>query len=141
MTVPKERLRSLYESYLEACNEHDFDRMTTFYASTIRINDAPTAAANVTRQFVPLVQAFPDWHWEVRSQLVDDALVALHFSVTGTHLGVFRGIAATGRRVRTSEFTLYRVEDGKFTDVWDLTDMDTVMEQISQSPTGGRNDP
>ncbi|MBU8829402.1 ester cyclase [Mycolicibacterium goodii] len=141
MTEQKERLRSLYQSYLDACNEHDFDRMTTFYASTIRINDAPTPAENVTRQFVPLVRAFPDWRWKVRSQLVDDDLIALHFSVTGTHLGDFRGIAATGRRVSTSEFTVYRVEDCKFTDVWDLTDFDTVMDQIRQNPTDGRNDP
>jgi predicted ester cyclase len=52
--------------------------------------------------------------------------------VTGTHRGVFREIEATGRRVTTSEFTLYHVEDGKFAEVWDLTDMDAVMRQISE---------
>ena len=30
-----------------------------------------------------------------------------------------------------SEFTLYRLEDGKFAEVWDLTDMDAVMRQIA----------
>jgi predicted ester cyclase len=34
--------------------------------------------------------------------------------------------------VTTSEFTLYHVEDGKFVEVWDLTDMDAVMRQISE---------
>jgi predicted ester cyclase len=34
--------------------------------------------------------------------------------------------------VTISEFTLYRVEDGKFAEVWDLTDMDAVMTQIGQ---------
>ena len=29
-----------------------------------------------------------------------------------------------------SEFTLYRLEDGKFAEVWDLTDVDAVMRQI-----------
>jgi len=32
--------------------------------------------------------------------------------------------------VTVSEFTLYRVEDGKFAEVWDFTDMDAVMRQI-----------
>jgi predicted ester cyclase len=32
----------------------------------------------------------------------------------------------------TSEFTLYRVEDGKFAELWDLVDMDAVMRQIGQ---------
>ena len=31
--------RSLYLSYLEYCNEHDFDRMASFYTSTIKVND------------------------------------------------------------------------------------------------------
>ena len=34
--------------------------------------------------------------------------------------------------VSASEFTLYRLEDGKFAEVWDLTDMDAVMRQIGQ---------
>ena len=42
----------------------------------------------------------------------------MRFTVTGTHLGAFQGIEATGRRVTISEFTLYRLEDGKFAEVW-----------------------
>ena len=36
------------------------------------------------------------------------------------------------RRVTISEFTFYRLEDDKFTEVWDHTDMDAVMRQIGQ---------
>lgn len=58
--------------------------------------------------------------------------MALHLSVTGTHKGEFRGIQPTGRRVMTSQFTLYRVRDGKFIDVWDLVDINSVIDQIKQ---------
>ena len=58
--------------------------------------------------------------------------IAVHFTVTGTHRGAFQGIEATGRRVTISEFTFYRLEDGKFAEVWDHTDMDAVMRQIGQ---------
>jgi len=37
--------------------------------------------------------------------------------------------------VVTSEFTLYRVEGDKFTHVWDITDMDAVLEQITDTET------
>jgi predicted ester cyclase len=40
--------------------------------------------------------------------------------------------------VTISEFTLYRVEHGKFAEVWDLTDMDAVMRQIGQGVDGPR---
>jgi predicted ester cyclase len=124
--------RSLYLSYLKCCNEHDFDGMASFYTSPIKVNDVPMDPAAVTAQFAPLISAFPDWHWEIRHIVVDGDYLALHFTVTGTHRGAFQGIEATGRRVTTSEFTLYRLEDGKFAEVWDLTDMDAVMTQIGQ---------
>ena len=127
-----EENRSLYLSYLEFCNKHDVNGMASFYTSTIKVNDVPMDPAAVAAQFPPLFSAFPDWHWEIRHLVVDGDNIALHFTVTGTHRGVFREIEATGRQVTTSEFTLYHVEDGKFAEVWDLTDMDAVMRQITQ---------
>jgi predicted ester cyclase len=124
--------RSLYLSYLKYCNEHDVDRMASFYEPTMRVNDIPMDRAAVAAQFPPLFSAFPDWHWEIRNLVVDDDYIAGHFAVTGTHQGVFQGIEATHRRVNISEFTFYRVKNGKFAEVWDLADMDAVMRQIGQ---------
>ena len=126
----RDEYRSLYLSYLKYSNEHDFDRMASFYTPTIKVNDVPMDPSAVTAQFAPLISAFPDWHWEMRNLVVDGDYIAVHFTVTGTHRGAFQGIEATGRRVTVSEFTLYRLEDGKFAEVWDLVDMDAVMSQI-----------
>ena len=128
----RDEYRSLYLSYLKYCNEHDFVRMASFYTSPIKVNDVPMDPAAVTAQFAPLFSAFPDWTWDMRHLVVDGDYLALHFTVTGTHRGACQGIEATGRRVTTSEFTLYRLQDGKFAEVWDLTDMDAVMRQLGQ---------
>ena len=128
----REEHRFLYLSYLKCCNEHDVERMASFYTSTIKVNDVPMDPAAVAAQFPPLFSAFPDWHWEIRSLVVDGDYVAVHFTVTGTHRGAFQGIEATGRRVTTSEFTFYRLEAGKCADVWDHTDVNAVMRQVGQ---------
>jgi predicted ester cyclase len=128
----REENRSLYLSYLEFCNKHDVDGMASFYTSTIKVNDVAMDAAAVAAQFPPLFSAFPDWHWEMRHVVADGDYIALHFTVTGTHRGSFQGIKATGRLVISMEFTLYRVEGAKFAEVWDLTDMDAVMKQITR---------
>ena len=124
--------RHLYLTYLEYCNGHAVDRMRSFYASTIKVNDIAMDPTAVAAQFAPLFSAFPDWHWEMRNLVVDDGYIAAHFTVTGTHRGAFQGIEPTGRRVTASEFTFYRLEDGKFAEVWDHTDMDAVIREIAQ---------
>ena len=128
----REENQSLYLSYLEYCNEHDLDGMASFYTSTIKVNDLPMDPAAVSAQFAPLLSAFSDWHWEIRNIVVDGDHIAVHFTVTGTHRAAFQGIEATGHRVTVSEFTFYRLEDGKFAEVWDLADMDAVMRQIGR---------
>jgi steroid delta-isomerase-like uncharacterized protein len=137
VVTQRDEHRSLYLSYIQACNAHDFDRMASFYTSPIKVNDVLMDRPAVTAKFAPLISAFPDWHWEIRHLFVDGDYVALHFKVTGTHRGTFQAIEATGRRVMISQFTLYRVEDGKFAEVWDVADMDAVMRQIGQD---GRTD-
>ena len=129
MTHPAD-YASLYQSYLDFCNQHDFDSMASFYTPTIKVNDAPMDPAAVTDQFTAFVVGFPDWHWDMRHIVVDDHSIVVHFTVGGTHRGIFHGIEATGRRVSVSEFTLYRVEDGKFAEVWDLLDMQSLLDQI-----------
>jgi steroid delta-isomerase-like uncharacterized protein len=106
--------------------------MASFYASTIRVNEVPMDRAAVAAQFAPLFSAFPDWHWEIRNLVVDGDYIAAHFTVTGTHRGAFQGIEATERRVAISEFTFYRIENGKFAEVWDHADVDAVMRQIGR---------
>lgn len=132
MVKRREEHESLYLSYLDYCNAHDLDRMASLYTSPITVDDVAMDPAAVAAQFVPLFSAFPDWHWAVRHLVVEGDYLALHFRVTGTHRGAFEGIEATGYRVTASEFTLYRVEDGKFAEVWDITDMDAVVKQIGK---------
>ncbi|MET0703535.1 MAG: ester cyclase [Mycobacterium sp.] len=125
--------RSLYQAYLDLCNAHDFDGMASFYTPTITVNGAPMDPAAVTAQFAPIISGFPDWHWEVRHLVVDADTIVVHFTVTGTHRGAFAGIEATGRRVSVQEFTLYRLVDGKFDEVWDLLETDALLRQITDA--------
>jgi predicted ester cyclase len=124
--------RALYVRYLAICNAHDFDGMEGFLTPDILINDQPSTPTAATAQFRELMTAFADWHWEIRHFGVDGDLLHLHFRVTGTHRGAFRGIEPTGRRIETQQFTLYRVvEGGRFGAVWDLTDFESVVRQLT----------
>jgi predicted ester cyclase len=86
LVTQRDAYRSLYLSYLKYCNEQDFDRVASFHTSTIKVNDVPMDPADVTAQFVPLIAAFPDWHWETRHLVVDGDNIAVHFTVTGRNV-------------------------------------------------------
>ncbi|OBT44129.1 hypothetical protein VE00_04860 [Pseudogymnoascus sp. WSF 3629] len=131
-TAEIEERRALYLSYIEYCNAHNFKAMESFYTSPINVNDEPWAPSKATAQFKPLIAAFPDWHWEIRNLTIEGDYLALHLRVTGTHRGTFQGIEPTGCRVTASQFTLYHLVDGKFADVWDLVDTDSVIKQIEK---------
>ncbi|KAF4957360.1 hypothetical protein FSARC_11322 [Fusarium sarcochroum] len=122
--------RALYQRYLDLCNAHDFKAMQSFYTSPLNVNDEPWSPENVTAQFEPLIAAFPDWHWELRNLTIEGHFLSLHFKVTGTHKGEFQGYEPTGRRVATTQFTLYHVVGGRFAEVWDLVDFPSLIEQI-----------
>ena len=129
-SIKDEAHRALFQKYLGYCNAHDWQGMQSLYASPISINDEPWSPTQVTDQFKPLVAAFPDWRWDVRHVTTDGHIFSFHLKVTGTHQGTFQGIEPTGRKVSTTQYTLYHLEDGKFTEVWDLVDWESLLKQI-----------
>ncbi|KAI0383211.1 hypothetical protein F5Y04DRAFT_250856 [Hypomontagnella monticulosa] len=131
-TSQNDAYRALYASYIDKCNAHDFKGMEQFYTKpTLNVNDEPWIPSKVTAQFQHLIDGFPDWHWEIKHLTIEGDFLSLHFKVAGTHRGTFQGIKPTGCRVETTQFTLYHVVDGVFADVWDLTDIESVIRQIS----------
>jgi predicted ester cyclase len=89
---------AFYRRYLQRCNEHRFDELGEFVA-----NDVNGPIVGLSRYIAGLhavVKAFPDYHWELQRLLVDDQWLAARLSGTGTHTGLFRGIAATGPVIR-----------------------------------------
>jgi predicted ester cyclase len=125
-----EEYRALYAKYLEHCNAHNFEGMRSFYKNPLHVDGKPLAPDAVTAQFEPLIAAFPDWQWDLKHLTIEGDYLSLHFKITGTHKGEFRGYKPTGRKFEITEFTLYHVVDGKFAEVWDLMDFDSLIEQI-----------
>ncbi|KAI1132152.1 NTF2-like protein [Nemania abortiva] len=127
----KLKIRDFYQSYLDACNEQDFDRMQQFYASPhVLVNGEPRTPAQLIERAKSMVAGFADWRLEVWHFAVDGDLVYVHLRLGGTHTGVFQDVEPTGRRVDATEFALYRLLDGKFVELWPMLDMEAVMKQI-----------
>jgi predicted ester cyclase len=100
----------------------------TYVADVLNRGDAEVAKGLIAdetlrHRMAAFRLAFPDLHVATDEWLAGGELVAGHFTGTGTHLGVFQGCPATGRRWRASCTAIYRVREGQIVDSranWDL---------------------
>ena len=133
MESEREELRAFYVRYFGRCNEHRFDELGEFVADDV--NGPTEGLARYIAGLRAVVEAFPDYQWELKRLLVDDQWLAARLYGTGTHTGPFRGIAATGRGIRTQELVIYRAVDGKIVECCgDLGS--TVRDELTSGTTG-----
>jgi predicted ester cyclase len=78
--------------------------------------------------------AFPDGCWELDDIVAEGDFVAARASFTGTHMGEFFGIPATGRRVRIGSMYICRFENGKIVERWANSDDLGMLRQLGVIP-------
>jgi steroid delta-isomerase-like uncharacterized protein len=97
------RLRQV-EEHVRCENAHDLDGLMATFGASGFYEDAPWAERHedlegVRGYYQTLLRAAPDFHIEIRQRHVAKDSVVLEVQVTGTHLGAWRGLPATGRRL------------------------------------------
>lgn len=56
---------------------------------------------------------FPDFQFTVEELIGEGDRVASHWTIHGTHLGVWRGVEPTGRAIVMRGITVFMLKDGK----------------------------
>ncbi|GAA1768812.1 hypothetical protein GCM10009712_16070 [Pseudarthrobacter sulfonivorans] len=81
-------------------------------------------AAAKARQWVrPFLESFPDVRMDVVHMVADGDTVVARLRCSGTHLGVWRGHAPTGRRFeRVDEVYFFTFLNGQVSDSWGIED-------------------
>ena len=83
-----------------------------------------------TQKIAMVRQAFPDIHFTLEDTMVDGEKVVVRWTCRGTHQGVFRGIAPTGKRIAYTGINIYRVVAGKIVERWAETDGVSLLQQL-----------
>ena len=130
MSDRRDELEAFYRRYNACCNAHAFDRLGEFVAAEVEINGERRRLDDYARNLSFVVDAFPDFRWDLRHLLVDGDWIAGHFVDTGTHRGTFLGVPASGRAVTTEEFAFYRVAEGRIAEVWGTAFHLRLLDQI-----------
>ena len=84
---------------------------------------APELAPAARRWITPFRASFPDVHMAILELIAEGDAVVSRFTCSATHLGEWLGHPPTGRRFeRVDEVSIFRLRDGKITQVWSLED-------------------
>ena len=95
---------AIVEQHIRLENEHDLEGVLRTFGDTARYDDEPWGehykGRNGVRLFYEqLMKALPDLEIEVQRRHVTDDAILVEVVIRGTHLGGWRGLPATGRRV------------------------------------------
>ena len=112
-----ERRMARVEEHLAAENAQDLDAiMATFDRDPTYEVEAEAVVHEgydgVRDFYVEATTAAPDLHIVVRNRHVTDQAILLEVLITGTHLGPFRGLPATGRRLEYPLCAVYTFREG-----------------------------
>ncbi len=107
----------------EAMNERRFEVLEELCA--------PRLADRFRDAFTVFLQALPDWRQDIVDLIGEDDRVVEHCTCSGTQEGPFIGQPATGKRMdQVHEIFIFRVLDGRLSDVWSLEDTWDRMQQL-----------
>ena len=83
---------------------------------------------------IDFLTAFPDASFSIEDIVAEGDRVALRAIGRGTHSGPYRGMPATGKQVEIGMVGICRFTNGKFAEVWRLSDRLGLMQQLGVMP-------
>jgi steroid delta-isomerase-like uncharacterized protein len=149
-SIPKDTRSAriaIVEQHIRLENAHDLEGVLRTFGDTARYDDEAWGehykdAGGVRLFYEQLIKALPDLEIEVQRRHVTDDAILLEVMIRGTHLGEWRGLPATGRRVEVPLCGVYTFDsDDRLAGEKIYYDRGTVLRQLGvfhepQSPLG-----
>jgi steroid delta-isomerase-like uncharacterized protein len=92
-----------------------------------------TGIAGIRDRYTMLFDAF-EFHFAVDDVIAEGDKVVLRWTQTGTHVGPLFGMPATGRSSRTTGIEIWRVDNGRLAEHWDVVDVYGQLMQLGLLP-------
>jgi len=74
-------------------------------------------------------KTFPDIQAKIEHIVAENDLVVVFLNFTGTHKGEFQGMPPTNKKINIRSADLYRIENEKIAEHWDVVDQLNLLQQ------------
>jgi steroid delta-isomerase-like uncharacterized protein len=131
----KELVRRYYD---EVHNHRKFDRIEELVAPDFKEHD-PLPGQGVGREGMKdrekMLAANLDVHVTVEDIIAEGDKVVVRWRNHGTHVGEFLGIPPTGKQFSVEGINVYRVQDGRLAEGWNVVDVFGQLLQLGVIPS------
>jgi steroid delta-isomerase-like uncharacterized protein len=125
----------LLDRYAAAVNAHDTSAFPELFTESYiqHSGRSPSGLAAQTENFRRIIASMPDVQMRVEDRIIAGDKVVARNTWSATHTQAIRGIAPTGKAFSFRTIDIWRIENGKFAEHWDLTDTAEVLRQLGGS--------
>lgn len=131
----KDRIRVGIE---EGWNKNDWPGIEANYDPALVVHTPGAEPFRSRDEFAALFamvhEAFPDYTLTIEEIAAEGNRAAVLFTASGTHLGPYLGVPATGKRVSVREINFYEFADPQLIELWPIPDVVGILTQISEPP-------
>ena len=123
---------ALLDQYVEAMNAHDTSNFPKLFTESYiqHSGRSPSGLVAQIELFKKIFAATPDHHMQVEDRIIAGDKVVARTTHTATHKGTFRGFSPTGKRFSYRTIDIWRVENRKLAEHWDISDAEEVLRQL-----------
>jgi len=124
-----EENKVLIKSFIdEVFNQHDLTAIDKYHAPHLS-NDSGKTVESFKKYLTALFLGFPDLHVNIEHILAENNFVLVFLNFVGTHKGEFNGRPPTNKPVTIRSADLYRIENDKIVEHWDVVDQLDLLKQ------------
>jgi predicted ester cyclase len=123
---------ALLDRYVAAINSHDTSAFGEIHTESYIQNSGrrPSGLAAQIENFHGMFARMPDVQARVEDRIVAGDRVVARISLSATHTQPLQGVAPTGKRFTLRTIDIWRVENGKFAEHWDIVDFPGLLKQL-----------
>jgi predicted ester cyclase len=123
---------ALLDKYVAAVNAHDTSSFPELHTESYiqHSGRSPNGLAAQIENFRGIFGRMPDVQTRVEDRIIAGDKVVARMSFSATHTQPLLGIAPTGRRFTLRTIDIWRVENGKFAEHWDIVDYQGLQKQL-----------
>ncbi len=134
--------KAIIRRYRQAHNQNDMATLDEIVAADIISHNGlpglPAGREGGKIAHQGSLAAFPDGKTTSDDLIAEGDKVVERFTLVGTHKGDFMGIPASGKQVRVTGMSIFRIANGKIVEHWGENDGIGLMTQLGVLPASGQ---